>query len=113
MSLDNAAAVDAIGVEKNSDTAILTIIDSWAWEHEEFHLEALQEKLNAYFQFIESGQIYESYPDANGKAIRIDIVARFPIPVRALAFLEQASRVASQLGIAITHRLHGASGPGT
>jgi hypothetical protein len=105
MSLDNSSVVDAVGIEKADGSVVLSIIDSWGWEDESYHLEALQEKLNAYFGFVESGQIYESYPDAVGKALRIDVIGRYPIPTVGIAFLEKASAVASKLQIAITNRL--------
>ena len=77
MSLDNTEVVDAIGTDKSTNTVVLTIIDSWDWKSELGHLEALQEKLNAYFCFVESRQIYESYPDASDRKLRIDVVGRY------------------------------------
>lgn len=104
MSLDNCSVVDAVGVDDVDGTVVLSVIDSWDWNDERRHLEALQEKLNAYFGFVESGQIYESYPDAAGKPLRIDVVGRYPVSPVGLAFLEKASVVASRLRIAIAHR---------
>jgi hypothetical protein len=104
MSLDNLEVVDAVGTEKNSDTVVLNLLDAWDWDDEREHLIALQDKLNAYLAFVESGQIYEDYPTAAGKALRIDIISRFPVPDAALYFLEKAATVASQLGITITQR---------
>ena len=85
---------------------MLTVFDAWDWDDQERHLLALQAKLNAYLGFVESGQIYENYPAAAGKALRIDIVTRYPVPEAALSFLEQAATVASRLNITITHRIH-------
>ena len=104
MSLDNLEVVDAVGTEKNSDTVVLNLLDAWDWDDERAHLIALQDKLNAYLAFVESGQIYEDYPTAAGKALRIDVISRYPMPEAALAFLEKAATVASQLSIAITQR---------
>ena len=50
------------------------------------------------------GQIYEAYPAAIGRALRIDVISRTPIPPVGLAFLQKASAVASQLQVVITHR---------
>ena len=77
MTLETVETVDAIGIEDATQHAVLTIADSWDWEDERIHLSALQDKLNAYFEFIESGQIWEFYPTAHGKRIRIDVVFRF------------------------------------
>jgi hypothetical protein len=104
MSLDNLEVVDTVGTERDSGAIVLTIFDAWDWSDEREHLLALQAKLNAYFGFVESGQVYVDYPAAAGKALRIDIVTRYPVPDTALGFLEKAAIVASQLNITITHR---------
>jgi hypothetical protein len=104
MSLDKLDVVDAVGTEKNSDTVVLNLLDEWDWDDERGHLFALQDKLNAYLAFVETGQIYEDYPTAAGKSLRIDIISRYPVPEAALAFLAKAATVASQLCISITQR---------
>jgi hypothetical protein len=106
VSLDNPEVVDTVGTERDSGTIVLTIFDAWDWEDQRRHLLALQAKLNTYFAFVESGQIYESYPTAAGKALRIDVISRYPVPDVALAFLEKAAAVASQLNITVTHRIY-------
>lgn len=105
MGLDNSEVVDAVGTDTGDGGVVLSIIDSWDWEDHLGHLRALQDKLNAYFGFVESGQVYEDYPDAAGKALRIDIVSRYPIPVIGLDFLAQASSMAARLNMTVTHRV--------
>jgi hypothetical protein len=80
MALDKPDIVDAVGIENDTGFAVLTIADYWDWDDEREHLLALQAKLNAYFRFIASGQIWKSYPDAARRQIVIDVVARFPTP---------------------------------
>lgn len=106
MSLDNVEVVDAVGTEAEGGTIVLSIIDGWDWNDERGHLQALQSKLNAYFEFVETGQIYEAYPEASGQPLRIDIVSKFPIPEVGLSFLEKASAVASELNMIVTNRVH-------
>lgn len=106
MGLENALVVDAAGIEKSSGYMVLSIIDSWAWEEEEdAHLLALQEKLNAYFEFVESGQIWESYPDARASRVVIELVSRFAPLTRAHELLEAAAKVSATLGIGIRSRV--------
>ena len=33
--------------------------------------------INKYLEFIESGQIYEDYPDAKEKELRIDVISKY------------------------------------
>jgi hypothetical protein len=104
MSLDKIELVDAVGTEKNTGTIVLNLLDAWDWNDERRHLLALQGKLNVYFEFVESGQIYEEYPTAVGRPLRIDILSRYPVPAVVRPFLEEAAKVAAQLNIGITQR---------
>lgn len=106
MSLDNLEVIDAIGIQKDSGVVSLSIIDAWGWADQDDHLKALQDKLNAYFHFIETGQIYEAYPDAEGRVLQIEIIGRFPIPDKGLTFIEKASEVAAELDLTVIYRLH-------
>ena len=101
MGLENVSVVDAVGTEPASDCVVLSILDSWDWSDEYGHLLALQSKLNAYFGFVESGQIQEAYPTARGKPLRIDIVSRYPLPTTAVDFLKNANAVAEELAISL------------
>src|SRR4051812_24609617 len=109
MGLDVANQVDAVGIERETDIVVLTIMDSWNWENEGAHLLALQDKLNAYFAFVESGEIFSMYPNAATKTMRIDVVSRFQPPAAAISFLEKAAVAASQLGVTVRCRVDEAS----
>ena len=104
MALDEPNKIDAIGIENCTGLAILTIADAWDWREEQKHFVALQAKLNAYLNFIESGQIWESYPDAVGHKLAIDVVGRFPIPQPGIDFLERVSSACADLGVKIRYR---------
>jgi hypothetical protein len=101
MSLENISVVDAVGTEPATDCVVLSILDSWDWSDERSHLLALQNKLNSYFNFIESGQIYEIYPAAEGRPLRIDLICRYPLPSIATGFLNIATTIAEQLAVSV------------
>ena len=48
----------------------------------------LQNKINAYLEVIESGQIYESYPDAQDKYFQIGIAFKFSQNDTTIDFLD-------------------------
>lgn len=104
MALDKPEVVDAIGIEDATGFVVLTIADSWDWEDEGQHLLALQAKLNSYFEFIESGQVSESYPGASGRDLVIELVSRFPLPEAAQELVRRASEACSDLGVRIRTR---------
>jgi hypothetical protein len=103
MSLDSLDTVDAISDSKGDGTVSLSIIDGWDWSDEAKHLFALQAKINAYFDFVQSGQILETRPSARGKELKIQILTKYPLPEKATKFIAIASKAAQQLNIEITH----------
>lgn len=109
MSLDTLDTIDALSDDKDGSGVSLAIIDGWDWSDEARHLFALQAKLNAYFDFVQSGQIFEARPAARGKKLRIDLLTKYPLPEKASKFIGIASQAARQLDIEIAHRVLPAS----
>lgn len=105
MSVDDLNVIDAVATDAHDGTILLVIFDGWDWSDEWEHLNVLQDKINLYLRFVESGQIYQEYPAAVGRKLRIDIFARLPMPDIGTKFLEQAAAVALQLDVTITHRV--------
>ncbi|QJP13724.1 hypothetical protein G3545_08670 [Starkeya sp. ORNL1] len=105
MTIDNFEVIDALGLSPSDDVVLLMIFDGWDWTDEWMHLVTLQEKINVYFGFVESGQVYENYPIAVGRQLCIDIIAKFPLPGVGEDFLKQASAAAGELGITIRHKV--------
>jgi len=104
MTLDNVETVDAVGIERATGDTVLTILDSWDWRDEHEHLLALQNKINAYLHFVESGQIWTSYPLASGTNVTIDILTRFPLTPSAEKLVQAAREAASQLRVSLRQR---------
>ncbi len=92
MSVSDTRVVDSLGIDKVSGECVLTIVDHLAWDDPE-HLLTLQEKLNTYLAFIESGEIEEHVPNARAGKIRINIVAANEPSEEAVDFLSQAQDV--------------------
>lgn len=110
MGLENVQVVDAISTDKN-DTVNLTIFDAWDWVDEGAHLLALQNKINTYLDFVQSKQIYEARPTADGKVLVIQVISKFPISEKGVELLRRANIVATKLDISITQNMLSAMAP--
>ena len=88
MSVAQSSSIDAIGIDRTSGNVHLTISDHLPWDHE--HLLTLQTKLNSYLAFLESGEVYSSYPKAKSREFVIEVVARYRPDAAALDFLTNA-----------------------
>ena len=108
MTIEQVNVVDAIGVDKCSGEVSLTITDHLQWGEENAdrqHCFLLQEKINAYLRFIESGEILENYPDAQGRDIVIDVVGKYPPGEIGERFLAQVSEVLAGVNIKLCFRV--------
>lgn len=96
MTVENTSIVDAVGTDKETGEVRLSIFDHLPWDAEHLHL--LQEKINVYLGFIESGEIYVSYPNAKGRPLVIDVLTKFRPSEDAARFLKHAEAVIENYG---------------
>ena len=83
---------------------VLTISDHLGWDDGE-HLLQLQDKLNAYLRFIESGELLEKYPDAKSRRAQITVVCKHTPDARGEEFLSRASALTADVGIVLTYEV--------
>jgi hypothetical protein len=105
VGVENPNAIDLAGVERDGSAIVLTIADGLGWADEHRHLVALQRKLDAYLAFIESGQVFEVYPEAGSRRVVIDVVTALPMAPAGAELLRVAAIVARELGATVTHRV--------
>ena len=105
MTIEETAQVDFIS-RGSSGEIWLTISDHLPWtENEGYHLELLQDKLNAYLEFIESGQLLKTKPESRGLPIIINLVAKYPLSGEAAKFLGLADRFITDAGYTLRFEL--------
>lgn len=102
MAIDQTDKIDAIGLDRRTDCVILTISDHLPWiSTADGHFALLRAKLNAYLDFVESGQLIEAYPDAAGRRIVINVVGKFDLSVPAAEFFDNATSTVSAVGLTL------------
>ena len=105
MPVDNPEVIDAIGLLDAEGQVVLTIFDHLEWKDSNDHLFTLQEKINRYFAFIESGELLEKYPAGAGKRVRIDVCCQYPPSKNGERFLERGRVVAEEARVLLTWRV--------
>jgi len=104
MSVQQSDVVDFIGIDNATGNVTLAISDHLDWSDEHGHLLLLQQKINTYLRFLESGEINEAYPQAVGRKCVIEIVGKYDLTEAAESFLRQASAVISGAGFSLRFR---------
>ena len=97
MSINQTGTIDIISANPEGNI-VLTISDHHSWE-ETWHFQLLEDKINAYLQFIESGQIFEEYPNSIGKKLVIETAMKYKPTSEALSFLEKIKDIVEGAGI--------------
>lgn len=97
MSIEQVGVVDAIGVDKETGQVVLTISDHLEWNDE--HLLLLQEKLNLYIGFVESGELLDVYPDSKGREVFINVICKYPPNVSGKDFLSRVGAIVERVGV--------------
>jgi uncharacterized protein DUF6572 len=106
MSVDQTDTIDLATIDRASGDLWLTISDHLPWdENEGDHLVLLQNKLNAYLRFVESGEVLKKVPAAEGRGIVINLVGKFPLSQKAESFFGKARAAIEGAGFRLEFRL--------
>lgn len=97
MSVDQTQVIDVVSRDPQG-TIVLSISDHLDWNDTQQHLLILQEKINTYLSFLDSGEIYEKYPDAKGHPIQIDIRFHYQLSMEGRAFLAKVKPIVENSG---------------
>jgi hypothetical protein len=115
VTIAQTGVVDFLGIEETTGHVMLALLDDLDWSDEQQHLVLLQEKLNTYLAFLESGEVYERGLENLGRRIespavfKISIIAKFDLTPRSKAFLAHAVEAFRNAGFSLGHQVVKAS----
>lgn len=96
MSVEEKDVVDFVS-EAPDGSCYLTVSDHLEWEGNDEHVLILQEKLNRYLAFVESGELIDKFPSMSGRKIVFDV--RFMYAPSDFGF-EFLSRICESMDVA-------------
>jgi hypothetical protein len=102
MSVESPNVIDVVGIERTTGRCVLTISDHLQWSQE--HLVALQAKLNGYLRYIESGEVYVSYPESKAREFVIEVALLYRPDEMASAFLERVRAIIASAGVGFRYK---------
>src|SRR5436305_2027486 len=107
MAVDDPGTIDIIGVERATGNIVLTISDHLDSADSEHHQSALQDKVNAYLRFIESGELLEHRAEAAGKHVVVRVVGKHRPDEAGALFLDHVRAVLKDAGFGFRYRISG------
>jgi hypothetical protein len=98
MTVEQTDVVDFAGVDEAERRVVLAISDHKSWD-EPGHIKLLQDKINAYLGFIESGQVDAQFPRAVGYARGLLVYFLCEPSAEALEFLAKVRASLSRVDL--------------
>ena len=100
MSVDQTDKIDFLWKDEQSEHVMLTITDHLDWKKrdEGEHLSLLQEKINTYLHFIESGQVWKAKPEYKGLPVIIHVRAKYRPSKEAAKFYKRPEKGVAAVG---------------
>ena len=102
MAIDDLDRIDRLAFNRKNGDVLLVISDHLDWEKNEGeHLLVLQDKLNTYLGFVESGQLYAKHPRAVGNKVIFYVMGKFPLSEEAGKFYQLAGKAIHDAGFSL------------
>jgi hypothetical protein len=105
MAVDESSTIDIIGTAADGRVSLI-ISDHLDWDDSLHHQQILQDKLNAYLRFFESGEMYTRIPGSRGQWPQIEIVFKFEPDENGRTFLSKAAKAIEGAGLTLKHGIH-------
>jgi hypothetical protein len=98
MTIEQENVIDIVSVNEKEKYISLIIADHREWDERNKKLLLLQSKINAYLTYIESGQIYEHYPDTKEFDVYIDLTCMYKPSSEGLKFFCLVASIIEEAG---------------
>lgn len=106
MSVLDIDKIDGLGIDSNDNTLVFLISDHLPWESAEYeHLQLLQQKINSYIRFIQSGEYKKHYPEKNFEKFRIEVGFKHFYTDNVITFFALANSRIKSLNIDLKYKV--------
>jgi hypothetical protein len=107
MSVEQTRVVDMIAENADDDEACLIITDHLEWgSSQPDHLLVLQEKINSYISFFESGEVFEGREHLRNRRLKLKVIGLYPLNAQAQEFYDRAGSILSGIGLPLIFELN-------
>jgi hypothetical protein len=84
--------IDVVSHDPKTDRVVLSLVETRSWGEHGALLPDLQEKVNAYLNYVEGGQLWRDYPAMKGKKVAFRLHSQFPPTPRECDFVDIVKR---------------------
>jgi hypothetical protein len=106
LAIDKVDKIDSVWLAKDGSEVMVAVFDHLPWEsNTEEHLLLLQEKLDTYLAFIESGQLIRMCPRAKTAPVAVEVAGLYDLSKDAKDFYAKAKRYSRKVGAELRFKL--------
>ena len=98
MTVEDSNQIDFVAMRPGDPDVLLVIADHLDWSAAEDHARRLQDKIGRYLDFVQSGELWETFPHARGRRVIIRVHAKFPFTDYASKFLDKTAAAVAESG---------------
>ena len=98
MTVEQTDVIDIISNIAQEDKFELIISDHLEWDDKNEKLLLLQQKINKYLAFVESGEVYEHYPNSKRSAFTISLACQYRPNEEGTKFLQMVKNILLDAG---------------
>ena len=80
--------IDVVSLSPDGRDIALSLIETRPWDERGENLLDMQEKLKAYLDYVESGQLYQQYPEAKGRSVCFRLHAAYSPDAQTERFIQ-------------------------
>ena len=103
MTIEETEKVDIVALPEDRQEVILLVADHLPWPGDERgkleHVWMLQEKLNTYIQYVESGDLFLEFPNARDRRVVIVVGHKYQIPQDMEQLIKKMGALLADAGI--------------
>ncbi len=91
--------IDVVAQRPGSDEYVLVMLESREWDGSTERLAQIQDKINAYLEYVNSGQFCWMYPDATGRPVHIELRCSYEPDPNTVRFIDDARSYLAEHGV--------------
>jgi hypothetical protein len=100
VTVEEADRIDSVTLSADGGSYRLLMTEVRPFEDSDEQFTQLMEKVNAYVEFIQTGQLYDRFPEARGKALDVRLICRNePVGERFVKLLRAATALFARHGV--------------
>jgi hypothetical protein len=100
VTVEDADVIDSVILSGDGETYRLLMTEVRLFENTDEQFTQLMEKINAYAEYIQTGQLYDRLPETRDKALAVRLVCRNePVGERFVKLLRAATALFARHGV--------------